>query len=597
MPPRPGGPDPRTNDRLNEALEMLRSGQTERALAMVRKVLQRAPNHPEANHFASQMLLMLNQPEPALYHAERAVAASESNHRFHLGLGAALSNLNRHEEAYAAIRLGSLAAPDDAEGQYALGSVAIDLGRYDEGETALREAARLRPDWIDPPLALASCLLNTARAGEAVASLRGLVASNPDHLPAVALLALASSYDDTLSPAESFAFHAAYGRCLERLIRPAARHANTPDPRRRIRLGLLSSELRDHSIAFFLRPLLEHIDHDRFEVIAYHTSRHEDGVTTAIREHTDRWVSCDALAPPELAKRILQDRVDILVELTGLFARNRLPTMAARPAPVQVSMIGYGNTTGVRAIDARIVDHLTDPAPAADALATESLVRLDRCFLAYRPDDDAPEPGPGNPDRPFTFGSFNDIKKMSPVTIRLWSRVLAACPGSRLLLKARELGHEEMRSMLGARFEAEGVDPARVTMLGRIEDGRSHLALYDEVDLALDPIPYHGTTTTCQALWQGVPVLTMAGRAHAGRVGVSLLTAAGLSDRIAADESDYVRLATEASARPRPTPEDRLALRRRVAGSELFDHAGLSRAVQAAYIDLWTRWCDKGHAR
>lgn len=594
MPPRPSRPDPRTNERLNEALKALRSGQPDRALAMVRKVLEKAPSHPDGNHFASQMLLMLNQPEPALYHAERAVAADPSNHRFRLGLGAALSNLNRFDEAYESIRQAAHAEPSDAEGRYALGSVAVDLGRYAEGESELREAARLRPDWIDPPLALASCLLNTARAGEAVASLRELVRSNPDHLPATALLALASSYDDTLTPAESFAFHAAYGRCLERLIRPAARHANTPDPHRRIRLGLVSSELRDHSVAFFLRPLLEHIDHDRFEVFAYHTSRHEDGVTAAIRSHTDRWVSCDSCSPPELARRIMQDRVDVLVELTGLFARNRLATMAARPAPVQVSMIGYGNTTGVRAIDARIVDRLTDPPPDADKLAAESLIRLDRCFLAYRPDDDAPAPGPGESNRPFTFGSFNDIKKMSPATVRLWSSVLTACPGSRLLLKARELGHEEMRSMLADRFRAEGVDPARVTMLGRIEDGRSHLALYDEIDLALDPIPYHGTTTTCQALWQGVPVVTMEGRAHAGRVGVSLLTAAGLTDLIARDEPHYRQLAAEAFARPRPSTADRLALRDRVARSELLDHAGLSRAVQAAYIDLWTRWCEKG---
>jgi predicted O-linked N-acetylglucosamine transferase (SPINDLY family) len=263
---------------------------------------------------------------------------------------------------------------------------------------------------------------------------------------------------------------------------------------------------------------------------------------------------------------------------------------------VQVTYLGYGNTTGLTTIDARIVDRDTDPEPEADALATERLVRLDRCFLAYRPDDDAPEPAePG--ERAFTFGSFNDIKKISPSVVRIWSKILHDCPGSRLLLKTGELSHAPMRAMLAARFGDQGIGPERLKLTGRIESDRGHLALYDEVDLALDTFPYAGTTTTCQALWQGVPVLTLAGEAHAGRVGVSLLRAVGEDDLIAVDEDAYAAKARAVFAGGRIGQSERLARRARMAASPLLDHAGLTRAVEAVYVDLWAAWCGKGSPR
>lgn len=592
-----GRGDPRVNARLNEALAMFRRGQGEQALLAVRKVLEKAPGNPDANHIAGGILMTLNRPEQALYHAERAVGAGRDNGRCWLGLGAVLSALSREDEALAAYRRAVELLPGDPEALAGLGSACVLVGAYGEGERLLREAATLRPGWVDPLLARATLMLNTARAHEAVTLLREITRANPGHLPACDTLALASSYDDRITPEESFECHRVFGRCVEGLMRPVGPHANTREKGRRIRLGYLSAELRDHSNSFFLRPLLEHRDREGFEVVMYHTSRHEDAVTAELKKLADRWVACDQLTPPELARRIHQDRVDVLVELTGHFARNRLATMGARPAPVQVTYLGYGNTTGLGSIDARVVDYDTDPGPDADRLASERLVRLDRCFLAYRPDDDAPEPGEGAGDRPFTFGSFNDIKKVSDGVVRVWARVLEACPGSRLLLKTGELGRGEMRAMIGARFATHGVDAGRLWLTGRIESDRGHLALYDEVDCALDTFPYAGTTTTCQALWQGVPVVTLAGRAHAGRVGVSLLRATGCDEWVAPDEDAYLRLAGEAFAHGRRSAGDRAALRERVRGSSLLDAPGAARAVEGVWRDLWTRWCEKGSAR
>ena len=595
--PKGRGIDPRLAGKLNEAIELHRKGQLEKALALVRKVLEKAPGLAEANQIGAVLHIRLNRPEQALYHAERAAAGDPGNGRNHMALGMARGALNDDEGAAEAYARAVELLPDDPEAVAGYGSACIGVGRYAEAEALLRRAASMRPGWADPLLSLGTHFMNTARADEAVAILKELLAASPRHLPAADTLALASSYAGSLTPEEAFECHRAFGRCAAQVMRPAGPHANTREPGRRIRLAYLSAELRDHSNSFFMRPILAHHDRERFEIVMYHTSRHEDAVTEELRAHADRWVACDQLNPPQLAQRIHRDRVDVLVELTGHFARNRLATMAARPAPVQVTYLGYGNTTGLDTIDARIIDHVTDPEPWADALATERLIRLDRCFLAYRPDDDAPEPGAGEPGRAFTFGSFNDIKKISPGTVRVWSRILAECPGSRLLLKTGELGKASMRDMLQARFAGHGVGPERLWLTGRIESDRGHLALYDEMDCALDTFPYAGTTTTCQAMWQGVPTVVLEGRAHAGRVGVSLSKATGQDDWIASDDDAYVRLACAAFARGVRPASERLALRERVRASELFEHAGLTRALEAVYAGLWARWCEKGSAR
>lgn len=592
----PARPDPRLTARLNECIALFQKGRAEQALAGVQKILEKSPGHPDANHIAGAALIALNRPDRALYHAERAAKAVPSNGRYRLAVGSALMTLNRESEAAGAFEAALRLLPEDPEALAGLGSAWARTGRYDEAEDLLRRAAAARPGWADPPMTLANMLLSTARAHEAVEVLRPLVDANPRLLPAADTLALAASYDDAITPEQAFEHHALFGRCVEAFMPRCGAHANDRDPNRRIRLAYVSAEFRQHSNSFFLRPILERHDRERFEVVCYHTSRHEDAVTAELKRHADRWVACDQLNPPQLAQQIHKDRVDILVELTGHFARNRLATMAARPAPVQVTYLGYGNTTGLTTIDARIIDHDTDPAPAADALATERLIRLDRCFLAYRPDDDAPEPGEPA-DRPFTFGSFNDLKKISPSVVRVWSRVLHDCPGSRLLLKTRELAHAPMRDMLAARFAACGIGPDRLWLTGRIESDRGHLALYDEVDLALDTFPYAGTTTTCQALWQGVPVLTLEGHAHAGRVGVSLLKTVGEDDLVARDEAAYIARAGAAFRAGRVERGDRLARRARMAASPLLDHAGMTRALESAFAGLWARWCKKGSTR
>lgn len=590
--------DPRLAAKVNECTALFRQGQPDKALAGLRRLLEKHPSHAGLNHITATVLLALNKHEQAAYHGERAAAADPGDARAHLAYGSALVALNRIGEALAPLETAARLDADNPEVLAALGTACSRVGQYDRAGALLSRAIAMKPGWIGPALILATMYNNTARAHEAVRLLGPLFdgsSSGPMQDPAgridaAGMLAFASSYDDQITPEVAAECHRIFGRCAESLTGPIGPHTNTPDPDRRIRLGLLSAELREHSNSFFLRPIVENLDRARFELVCYHTSRHEDAVTAVLRSNADRWVACDDLSPADLARRIHRDGVDVLIELTGHFSRNRLVSLAASPAPVQVTYLGYGNTTGLR-LSARMIDNDTDPAPGADSLASEPLVRLGRCFLAYRPPDAALEPGGPDAGRPFTFASFNDIKKLSPATIALWSRILTACPGSRLLLKTGELTHEPMREIIAARFVAQGVDAGRITLRGRVDPASAHLAMYDEADLALDTFPYAGTTTTCEALWQGVPVLTLTGNAHAGRVGVSLLRTVGLEDHIAADEDAYLRRAAEAFRAGKPGRDARLALRARVASSPLLDHAGLTRALEDALRTLWRRWC------
>jgi predicted O-linked N-acetylglucosamine transferase (SPINDLY family) len=254
---------------------------------------------------------------------------------------------------------------------------------------------------------------------------------------------------------------------------------------------------------------------------------------------------------------------------------------------VQLTWLGYANTTGLPTVDYRITDEEADPPGTTEALHSETLLRVPGCFLCFRPPEDAPPPGPAQVERPITFGSFNQRQKIGPAVVALWSRVLKAVPGSRLLLKTRGIQDHGAAAALLAQFEAGDIDPARVTVLGRLQDVENHLARYHDIDIALDTFPYAGTTTTCDTLWMGVPVVTLAGATHVSRVGVSLLKAVGLAELVARDADDYVRIAAELAA-----DRDRLAalrqgLRERMARSPLVDAAGYARRFQALLESAW----------
>ena len=325
-------------------------------------------------------------------------------------------------------------------------------------------------------------------------------------------------------------------------------------------------------MGYFLRDLLEHRDPDRWQTHCYHTAPGGDDLTVTLQSLADHWHAGGTQTDAELAEQIRRDRLDLLIDLSGHTAANRAGVLARRPAPVQAVYLGYPATTGLPSVDVLIGDPWVTP-PEADELYTERVLRLDGCFLCFHPHQDAPEPAapPSETNGSITFGSFNHLSKLSLTAIRLWARVLDMVPGSRLVLKALALTDPGTRELTAGRFEAAGIARDRLDLLPPTVPLSRFLDEYRRIDIALDPTPYGGGTTTCEALWMGVPVLTLPGRTFASRMSLSLLMTVGRPDLIADSPEDYVRRAVELATQPGRLQIDRRVLRQQVAESPLCD--------------------------
>jgi predicted O-linked N-acetylglucosamine transferase (SPINDLY family) len=360
-------------------------------------------------------------------------------------------------------------------------------------------------------------------------------------------------------------------------------------------VGYLSSDLRLHSVAYFLESVFEHGNRQRFEIHAYHNSPAEDEVSDRLRRFVAGWTPCHGMTDEVLAERIRADRIDILVDLNGHTGGSRLPVLAYKPAPVQVSWLGYPTTTGLKAVDYRITDGHVDP-PGSEASSVERLARLPRSYFCYRP----PDPSPGLSSLPaerrghVTFGSFNNLAKVTTETLRLWARVLAAVPRSHFYFKARATHDRWARQRIRTRFEAAGFDLARVELHGWSVEDHRHLELYGQLDISLDTFPYNGATTTCEALWMGVPVVTLAGSTHASRMGMSILKAAGEDHLIAYTADEFVEKAATLASRLPELAQWRQTARTKLRASALLDGPRFARGLETAFEAMWQAWLAEG---
>jgi predicted O-linked N-acetylglucosamine transferase (SPINDLY family) len=317
-----------------------------------------------------------------------------------------------------------------------------------------------------------------------------------------------------------------------------------------------------------------------------------DDVTDRLRGKCDLWRDITALTDDQAAEMIRRDEIDILVDLAGHTVRNRLTLFGRKPAPVQVTYLGFPNTTGVRAIDYRMTDALADPVGQTERFHVEKLIRLPPPFLCYRPPDAAPPVAdpPAARNGYVTFGSFNRASKAGPETIELWSRVLSAVAGSKLIMKSRGLGDVGSRDRLLRGFTAHGITPERIQLIEASQGLTDHLALYGRIDIALDTFPYHGTTTTCEAMWMGVPTVSLVGQVHHSRVGLSLLTSVGLPWSAVEGVDAYVALAGKLAGDLPALVGLRTDMRQRMAGSPLCDAARLTRAIEVEYRQMIKAW-------
>jgi predicted O-linked N-acetylglucosamine transferase (SPINDLY family) len=487
--------------------------------------------------------------------------------------------------------------PKHADSIHLLGVIAGQNRRYVESVTLIRQALALSPDNVDYLINLGHALTIMGRIGEGFACTARALSLQPDMPDAHSSVLYNLNFHPGMSPEDLFRQAQHWNRQhAERLPRYAWPDDRDRDANRRLRIGYVSPDFRSHAVTRFLSPLLENYDRHFAEVFCYSDVRRAgqpDEVTERLSKACAQWREIDALSDEAVALRIHEDRIDILVDLSGHTTHNRLLVFARKPAPIQVSYLGYPATTGLTAIDYRLTDALADPPGLTERYHSEQLLRLPDCAWCYRPSSAAPAvaDSPAAGSGTVTFGSFNIFPKLNERVLQLWAGVLRAVPGSKLLLKTSALADAELCASLLEFFKNRGVDADRLELLPRTENYVDHLNLYSRVDIALDPFPYHGTTTTCDAMWMGVPVVALAGGIHAMRVGVSLLNAAGLLHLVADTPEGYIRIAADlASDLPRLNAL-RPGMRERLRNSALTNSTKLARNIEAAYRQMWKTYC------
>lgn len=569
---------------LQHALSLRSLRRPEEALAALARAIALEPTLAEAHHQTGLVLKSLGRLADALLSLRTAAHLAPDRATLWLNLAVAALDAEGRDEALAAVQRAVALEPARPEAHNLLGHTLAAVGRTTEAHAAYTEALRLRPNYAAARDNLGRLAKSAGLLDEAVVHFRAALALQPSPGTHSNLL-LALNYLPDLPPAELFAEHRRWHTQHAALLSPAAPPLPSPTlGTRRLRVGYLSPDFNHHAVAYFIEPVLASHDRTRVEVFCYANVRAPDSFTARLRAHAEHWRDIAPLDDSAAADLIRRDALDVLIDLAGHTAHHRLHVLARRPAPAQATWIGYPNTTGLDAIDYRLTDAISDPIGQTEAFHSEKLVRLPTTFSCYRPDDTAPPVNALSATTPgaVTFGCFNNLAKLSPAVLGLWAELLRALPSSRLVLKSRGLDDPTVTARLYATFASHGITTGRLTLDGTERSVAAHLALYHSVDIALDPFPYNGTTTTCEALWMGVPVLTLAGQTHAARVGASLLTHTGLTEWIAATPADYVRLATAAAHDLPRLATLRATLRERLRTSPLCDARTFTRGLETA---------------
>jgi predicted O-linked N-acetylglucosamine transferase (SPINDLY family) len=565
----------------------LAGGRVDAAIAAVRLHLKIKPRDLAAGRMLGSLLQTAGRFDQAVQHLDRMVAMHPDDLESRYELGQALMGARRWQDARAQFE-GMLARdPDSLSAYIMLTLVHVELGETTKAIEAGRRAMQLGPGIAAAAGNLLFALSRAGEAEEAVHAAGRCLELNPHEHKLRSMMLY--TMNNLSMPAESVsAAHREYGKFVgppQRITR------TTPDPARPIRIGFLSGDFRDHSVAFFLEPILAHAPSwVKFEAFSNCGTLQRDATQERLRGYMEAWHECGTLTHESIESRIRTRDIDVLIELGGHSGEPRLLALANKPAPVIISAIGYPNTTGLPAVDWRVVDSITDP-PGSEHLCTERLLRLDPCFLCYSPPQEAPEPALPADDAPITFGSFNNAAKIGPTSIDLWARVLKAVPGSRLLLKSQTLSDAAGRARIERRFVEAGIEASRLELVAYSKTRQEHLELYRRVHVALDTTPYNGTTTTCEALWMGVPVITTLGDRHAARVSASLLHACGHPELVAKDAEAFVQLASTLAQDRARLATLRASLRGELRASPLCDAPAYAARFHAAIRDCWKQWC------
>jgi predicted O-linked N-acetylglucosamine transferase (SPINDLY family) len=585
---------PQTHNNLGNALKA--QGQYKEAEACYRRALELWPRFAQAHYNLGALLQNRGQPGEAVEAYRQALAISPADMEVHKHLARALLEVNRTAEAVAACQQVLAFRPDDAEAWNDLGNACYARSELDEARAHYQKAIALAPDWSMPRYNLGLGIQSQGHLSQARACFQEALALKPDDAVAHSTYVGSLYYDPTISDEQLLAEHRSWAERHARLESVTRAHSNDPDPDRPLRVGYVSPDFRAHAVASFLEPILAHHDPAYVESFCYAEVTAPDPTTARLRGMAPHWRPTAGLSDDELAALIRADGIDIMVDLAGHTGHNRLLTFARKPAPVQLSYLGYPGTTGLATIAYRLVDAVTDP-PAEPHYTTEVPVRLPGVFCCYTPPVAVP---PSRTELPaqrkgiITFGSLHKLEKLNEAVLDLWCAILRDVPGARLLL-CRDTLHGATAAHWLVQFRRHGIEPERIVLRRVRAVGMAHLAVYNDIDVALDVFPWNGHTSACEALWMGVPVLALRGTRHAARMVASVLTCLELTDLIAEATEDYRRLAVALAHDETRRAELRATLRQRMLDSPLCDGARFTHGLEQAYRQMWRQWCDDRH--
>jgi predicted O-linked N-acetylglucosamine transferase (SPINDLY family) len=598
-------------------------GEHEQAEAACREALRLRPDLATAYRSLARVLRLRGRPQEALDAAREALARDPADADAHVEAGIALGCLGRPGEAELRLRYAAWLRPDHAEARHNLAILLVGWRRFTQAAELFRQAVRLRPALVEASLGLARALARLGELDEAEAAVREALARQPENAPAWSCLGellsqqgrpgeaadafraavrrqpdlavahssllIALNFDPALTPAELLAEHRRWEEQHAQVtpLGPAPGHDR--DPERRLRVGYVSPDFLQHVVAHFFDPVLVHHDRGAVEVICYSDVLLGDAVTARLRGLADGWRPIHGLSDEEVAELVRADGIDILVDLAG-HTGGRLGLFARRPAPVQITWLGYPATTGLSSIQYRLTDEIADP-PGESVCHTEELVRLPGGFAVYMPPPDAPPVSvlPCRERGYVTFGSLHKLAKLNDSVLDLWCELLRAVPSARLLVYRDGLRGkvaEEFRNRLAKR----GLGEERVLLRHHSTGPGGHLSVYREVDVLLDTFPWGGHATACEALWMGLPVVTLRGDRHAARMVASVLTQAGLGELIAGTPQEYVATAAALAGDSERLASWRSTLREQMRRSSLCDGAAFTRCLERTYRELWQRW-------
>lgn len=618
-------PEAQANQHRARCVALRKQGDLAGALREIQAALKLRPDYPEGYFNLAAIYFEQDRLQEAIGAWRHAAILRPTYWQAYVSLSNALRRMGRIKEAVAAAQQAINIKPDDAEPFQAMATALAAAHQHDAARKAYERALQINPKSvvahnnyanlladmdrpaeaaqhfeaalaIDPRRVevmnnLANVLKAQGRIDEAITKFREVIARQPKlwNVHSNLLLTLNShpSADNGLHGE-----HAAWA--VQHVANIAPWHptfANAKEPRK-LRIGYVSADMRKHSVSYFLEPILTHHDREQFEIYAYSNTDKQDSTTKRLAALCNQFRPIFGHTHESVAGQIRTDGVDILIDLNGHTANHRLLSFARKPAPVQATYLGYPNTTGLSTMDYRITDAVADPPGMTESHHSEQLIRLPGCFLCYG--------GPGI-DVPLTdvltvdeenivFGTFNNFAKVTDEMLALWCQILDTVDGSTLIVKAETLGDPKTRGDVCERINDLGGDASRITLMGREPRTDKHLEMYNRVDIGLDTFPYHGTTTTCEALWMGVPVITMVGKAHVSRVGGTILTHAGLPELIANDPDEYVQIAADLAGDVDRLREIKANLRSRLQASPLMDAVSFTRNLEAAYRTMWQNW-------